>query len=594
MWDPVWTGLVILTRSFSDSLDRNPRPLRNRQSAIGSGRLTIDNAGKSLAVSGQVLLSILEIRNFIFGRRFMNHHRSDRTRFFFASVHAVLIVLILSAACSDEFKGGRAVYDVRGFGAKGDGETLDTQPIQNAIHACAENGGGTIFFPAGTFLSGTLYLKSNVTLELSSGSTLLGSKDLNDYPPTVQAFRSYTDNYTDKSLIYGENLENIAIVGRGVIDGQGASFKGPYKVRPYLIRFVTCRNVSVRDITLKDSPMWVQHYLACDDVNIRGITVRSRCNGNNDGINIDCCHRVRISDCDIWSGDDSIVLKSTANRACENVTVTNCVLSSLCNALKLGTESNGGFRNVAVSNCSIYDTNLAGIALEIVDGGTLEQVVISGMAMRNVGGAIFLRLGDRGRPFKDAMARPAAGALRNVTISNVEAAGVGKTGNSITGLPGHPVENVTLSDIRISVKGRGTKDEAKRVIEEKPEAYPEYSMFGTLPAYGFYCRHVKGLTLRDIRLDWEEPDRRHSLVLEDVEDAEVDGVTAAGVADGSSVIRMRKVRNVFLRGCRVLGEAGVFFSLEGTDKKEVVIGVNDLSGAKKAWDIQSDTPIEAP
>ena len=524
----------------------------------------------------------------------MDYRHSQRPKFFVVVVHAVSVVLILSGACSGEARGGRPVYNVREFGAKGDGETLDTQPIQNAIHACAENGGGTVFFPVGTFLSGTLYLKSHVTLELSSGSTLLGSKDLTDYPPTVQAFRSYTDNYTDKSLIYGENLENIAVVGQGIIDGQGGLFKGPYKVRPYLIRLVTCSNVSIQDITLKDSPMWVQHYLGCDDVNIRGITVRSRCNGNNDGINIDCCNRVRISDCNIWSGDDSIVLKSTANRACENVTVTNCVLSSLCNALKLGTESNGGFKNVAVSNCSIYDTNLAGIALEMVDGGALEQVVISGITMRNVGAAIFLRLGDRGRPFKEGMARPAVGAFRDVTISNVEAAGIGKTGNSITGLPGHPVENVTLSDIRISVKGGGAREVARRVIEEKPEAYPEYSMFGMLPAYGFYCRHVKGLTLRNIRLGWEEPDRRHALVLEDVEDAEINGVTAPGAVDGSPIVRMTEVRDIFLRGCRVLGEADVFFSLEKTDKREVVVGVNDLSGAKKAWDIQSDTPSRAP
>jgi polygalacturonase len=171
----------------------------------------------------------------------------------------------------------------------GDGVRPNTKPIQAAIDACAKAGGGTVYFPAGTYLSGTIVLKSHVTLHLDSGAALLGSKNLEDYPAHIPALRSYTDTYTDKSLVYAEDVENIAITGHGVIDGQGAAFHGPYKVRPYLMRFVSCRNVSVDGVTIKDSPMWVQHYLACDDVTIRGITVHSRVNGNNDGIDIDGC-----------------------------------------------------------------------------------------------------------------------------------------------------------------------------------------------------------------------------------------------------------------------------------------------------------------
>jgi len=501
-----------------------------------------------------------------------------------------LIVLILCAGAISEARPSQATYNICEFGAKGDRKTLNTKAIQKAIDTCAENGGGTVFFPPGSFLSGTLYLTSNVTLELWSGSTLLGSTDLKDYPPTVQAFRSYTDNYTDKSLIYGENLSNITIMGRGVIDGQGASFKGPYKVRPYLIRLVTCRNVLVKDITLKNSPMWVQHYLACDDVNIRGITVKSRCNHNNDGINIDCCHRVRISDCNIWSGDDSIVLKSTAARACENVTITNCVLSSACNALKFGTESNGRFKNIVVTGCSIYDTDLAGIALEIVDGGTLEQVVVSDITMRNVRRAIFLRFGDRGRPFKKGTARPPIGVFHNVTISNIEASGVGKVGSSITGQPGHPIENVTLSNIRISVRGEGTKKEARKVVDEKPESYPECTMFGILPAYGFYCRHVRGLKLKNVDLNWIAPDRRHALIFDDVEDAEIEGFTAQCAENGSPVIRLNQVRDVSIRGCRALSVTGTFLMLEGDGTKGVSLVANDLTQAKKPVEIAPSVP----
>jgi len=186
---------------------------------------------------------------------------------------------------------------------------------------------------------------------------------------TVARIRSYTDNYTDKSLIYAEGASNIVILGRGVIDGQGAAFRGPYKMRPYLIRVTNCRNVLVSDVTILNSPMWVQHYLASDEIEIRNVSVHSLVNANNDGIDIDGCSKVRVSDCEIVSGDDAIVFKGTLNRPCRDIAVTNCILSTRCNALKLGTESNGGFENIVVSNCTIYETDLAGIAVEMVDGG---------------------------------------------------------------------------------------------------------------------------------------------------------------------------------------------------------------------------------
>ena len=267
---------------------------------------------------------------------------------------------------------------------------------------CAEAGGGIVSFPAGTYLTGTLFLRSRITCHLEAGAILLGSTDLRDYPAQTPEFRSYTDvNYVDKSLLYAENLRDIAIVGRGTIDGQGeadAYRKKPYKERPYLIRMIECQNVTVKDITLRDSPMWVQHYLACVNVNIDGITVHSIVNQNNDGIDIDCCDRVRISNCDIVSGDDAIVLKSTAPRPCQRVTISNCTISSHCNALKCGTESTGGFKDITISNCTVYDTRLGGLALELVDGGILDRVSVSNITMTNTGGAIFIRLGNRVGP----------------------------------------------------------------------------------------------------------------------------------------------------------------------------------------------------
>ena len=457
------------------------------------------------------------------------------------SVGAICFLAAGSAIAAEE------LYDVRDYGAKPDGKTLCTTSIQKTIDTCSQSGGGTVYLPPGTFLSGTIYFKTGVTLRLAAGSTLLGSTDLKDYPPTVQAFRSYTDNYTDKSLIYGENVERIAITGLGTIDGQGVSFEGPYKVRPYMIRFIQCRNITVKDVTIKDSPMWVQHFLACDDVRITGITVRSLVNHNNDGIDIDSCRRVIISDCNINSGDDAIVLKSTSARVCRDVVISNCVLSSRCNAMKIGTESNGGFENIIITSCSIYDTRLAGVALEIVDGGTMDRVVVSNITMNRVGAPLFIRLGNRARVFQKDLEKPAIGVLRNVTISNIEATGANPTGCAISGLPEAKIENVTLSNVRLSFEGGGTKADAARDIPEKTTDYPEYSMFGKLSAYGLYCRHVKGLKLLNVQLQLEKPDQRHAVVFEDVEDASIDCLDAPLSPDVGEVIRLTGVKKVFIR-----------------------------------------------
>ncbi len=202
-----------------------------------------------------------------------------------------------------------ASFSVRNFGALGDGTTMDTAAIQEAIETAAAEGGGTVFFPAGNYLTGSIDLRSHVTLYLDSGATLLGSKSLDDFAVRRPQFRSYTDNYVVRSLISGENLENVAIVGRGCIDGQGAAYnERTYLIRPYNIRLVECRNILIEGITLRDSPMWMQHYLACDNVTIRNVRVFNFVSRNNDGLDIDCCHDVHISDCSFFSDDDALCL----------------------------------------------------------------------------------------------------------------------------------------------------------------------------------------------------------------------------------------------------------------------------------------------
>ena len=480
-------------------------------------------------------------------------------------------------------------FNVREFGARGDGETLDTAALQKAIDTCAGSGGGTVYFPPGRYLSGTLFLKSGITVELEAGATLLGSRRLEDYPSTVPSIRSYTDNYTERSLIYGEQLEHVTLQGRGEIDGQGAAFQGPYKVRPYLLRLIGCREVLVRDLTLRDSPMWVQHYLACEDVRIEGITVVSLCNGNNDGIDIDGCQRVRVANCDIRSGDDAIVLKSTLNRPCRHVVVADCILSSRCNAFKLGTESNGGFDNIVVNNCAMHDTRLAGIALEMVDGGTLDRVNLSNITMDNVRCPIFIRLGNRARPFEKNVPPPGMGTLRNVTLSNIQASGADAIGCAIAGLPGHPIENLVLSNIRITFAGGGKEGDVQRSIEEKPAAYPEYSMFGRLPAYGFYCRHARNVRFDRVEVGSLATDARPSLVYEDVARLRLSDCSALSCSSGTEVL-LEHVRDASITGWSGPRENGVFLKVAGKDTTAIRLTANALKPSVKLVETASEVP----
>lgn len=453
---------------------------------------------------------------------------------------------------------GAQIFNVLEYGAVNDGKTISTAEIQKAIDKCSESGGGTVEFTAGRYLSGTIFLKSNVTMHLSAGAILEGSKNINDYPVTPYPVRSYTDNYTNRSLIYAEDLKSVSITGEGTINGNGSSFQVPdeqvkkslfdsYRVRPYIIRFVNCEDINIKDITLINSPMWVQHYLLCRNVYISGIRVRSQVNRNNDGIDIDACENVRISDCDIKSGDDAIVIKSTLSKSCRNVTVTNCLISSDCNGFKLGTESNGDFQNITLSNCIIYNTKLAAIALEMVDGGKMNNVSVSGVNMDSVGCVLFIRLGNRARPYKENMEKPGMGRLSGIMVSNIQATNAGPVGCSITGLPAFSATKISLRDIRINFVGGGTGDLVSRKIEEYPDKYPEYRMFGMLPAYGFYCRHVSGLYMENIELSFEKTDYRPPLYFQDVDGATISDLKAFYAKGIESPVVTDSCRNIKIR-----------------------------------------------
>ncbi len=425
-------------------------------------------------------------------------------------------------------------FNVTRFGAVGDGRKFDTEAIQSAIDACTKAGGGNVILPAGTYLSGTLMLRDHVNLHLQEGATLLGSTNLEDYPEIKSEMHHYYEKIVLRSLIYGENLSHISITGKGTIDGQGAAFivttnKKPdrYLNRPHIIRLYACKNVQVKDINMRNSAMWMQHYLACENLTLTGIKVYNHANQNNDMIDIDGCRNVIISDCYGDTDDDALTFKSTSEHACENITVTNCILSSHCNAIKCGTESTGGFKNFTISNCVIKPSadevpifgkrnGISGISLEIVDGGVMDGITISNISMEGPEVPIFIRLGNRARKHFPEADTPAVGELSNVLISQVIARNTGKTGCTITGIPGYPVKNIKLSNMILEFAG-GVKDPASPAdIPELEDLYPEATMFGELPAYAFFIRHAEDISLSDITATTLDPDIRKPVLTQDV------------------------------------------------------------------------------
>jgi polygalacturonase len=467
-------------------------------------------------------------------------------------------------------------YDVRSFGAKGDGNALDTTAINKAIATAAAAGGGTIFFPAGNYLSVSIHLQSNIALYLDQGATIVAAAtapgvtyDLPE-PNQWDSWQDFGHSHFHNSLIWGENLENVSILGPGRIWGKGLVRHGndsrtkaqndalgnapsdprggPFgypnprdAVEPgwanKAISLKLCRNVIIRDVTIFHGGHFAILTTGVDNLTIDNLKIDT----NRDGIDVDACKNVRISNCTVNSPfDDGICPKSSYAlgyaRATENLTITNCQVSGYdegtllggtykrefrnqngtfapTGRIKFGTESNGGFKNITVSNC-VFDY-CRGLALESVDGALLEDVTISNITMRDISNSpIFLRLGFRGRGPKD---KTAPGALRRVIISNVVVYNADpRYASIISGIPGHPIEDVRLSNIRIYSQGGGTKEQAALEPPEREDGYPEPSMFGDLPAYGFFIRHVKALQLSDVELSYLKEDARPAFVMNDV------------------------------------------------------------------------------
>ncbi len=506
-------------------------------------------------------------------------------KYFLKTLSVILLCGFISIAVSAQIK----TYNIKNYGAVADGKTNNTTAIQKAIDEAAADGGGQVIVPAGKFVTGVLNVKSNVELHLYKNAFLLGSTIRTDYG-TGKA----------SALIVANHQHHIAITGHGVIDGQGADLlKDIYRRlnagtlqdtewrkpnpwhqmrptednRPKLIEFKNCDDIQVKNITIKNGLCWTQNYKSCSNLVIDSMRVENVTYWNNDGIDIVDCKNVKLTNSFFNVADDGICLKSEdPNGACENVYVANCRVRSSASAIKLGTGSLGGFKKITIRHISVYDTYRSAIAIETVDGGVIEDVDIRDIVAKNTGNAIVIRLGHR------AQKRP-AGVLRRVYIGNVKVdvpagkpdAGYAMEGpvvdaphnvfpSSITGIPGSRVEDVTLENITINYAGGAKKavadfgiDSLEKVPEKTPN-YPEFSMFGELPAWGFYIRHADGIKIKNLVLTCKGTDYRPAFIADDVKGLSLNALSIPQVKT-KPVILLNKVSGLVLKTIKIPGSA---------------------------------------
>lgn len=477
-------------------------------------------------------------------------------------------------------------YNVRDFGAKGDGATLDTSAINAAIETASKNGGGTVFFPAGTYLSFSIRLKSNITLYLDNGATILAAdpeKHKGKYdqwePNQWDMYQDFGHSHWQNSLMWGIGIENFAIVGQGRIDGLGLSRRSPGPQKPRTegetpssmknnvsplgetspltemdgigtkaIALKLSKNITLKDFTIFRGGHFALLATGVDNLTIDGLKVDT----NRDGFDIDACRNVRISNTHVnTQNDDAIVLKSSFAlgfaRATENVVITNSQVSGFdlgtmldgtyqtktefapdkdrpTGRIKLGTESNGGFKNIAISNVNFV--HCRGLAIETVDGGDIEDISVTNITMRDILTApFFLRIGKRQRgPAGAPVAKMKRVNISNVIVSDAHS----EFASIVAGVADSLIDDVNFSNIKIEYKGGGTKEDAARVVPENEKSYPEPSMFGVLPASVFYIRHAQNVTFDNIRVSFQKEDARPAFVLENVRGAEFDRLKIAG------------------------------------------------------------------
>ena len=400
-------------------------------------------------------------------------------------------------------------FNVRDYGAVGNGQTLDSPAIRSAIDACAANGGGTVYLPAGQYLTGSLFLRNNISLHLDSGAVILGSENPDDYPIVHNRWEGkHQDTYAP--LITGQNLNNITVTGRGTIDGRGAIWWQAKKdgtlahPRPRLISFSDCSNVLIEGITAINSPSWTINPVHCQNVNIHGITIINPADSpNTDGINPDSCRLVRISDCYVSVGDDCITIKSGTEHEhpdryapCRDITITNCTLERGHGGVVIGSEMSGGVKNVVISNCVFIGTD-RGIRIKSRRGrgGSIEDIRVSNLIMDGVFCPftmnLYYHIGEHGntnvsdkkpRSVDDTTPR-----LRRIHFSHITAREVKHAAGFLYGLAEMPLEDISFTDVSISIS-----DEADSGYPEMADDIPSMSQAG------FFIRNARHLRLEHV------------------------------------------------------------------------------------------------
>jgi len=517
---------------------------------------------------------------------------------------------------------GAHLYNIRDFGAKGDGKTLDTAALQAAIDTCTRDGGGTVLVPSGTFVIGTTELKSNVTLHLAASATLLGSGDGKDYHAVDAIPLSGDSTLVDGNwaLLFAVDATNVTIEGSGTIDGQGHLFNNhppnpnppPAGIsgakRPYHLLFYRCHNIVVRDVELLRSAYHSIRIIQSERVRLDGIYIHNRVNGNNDGFHFISAKYVTISNCVLLVQDDACALFGS----CQFVTVTNCVFSTRWSVFRFG---GGAVRNIAVSNCIIYETY--GCPIKVGAGQmSLENLSFSNLILEDVTGPIGIHFsGHNRRDDGGADAVPEA-FVRNVSFSHIRARVVaaptmsygdmmppihpfpGEQHSCITlnGLDGCWIEDVTFDDVQVTYAGGGSAElAAKRNIPQISREY--FGVWGEEPvgppAYGLYARRVKGLTLHNVRFTVAAPDLRPAIVLDDVQDVALHALSVQGNPEAESVLRFRNVNDVFVSAARVLTRSPTFLQLEGTGNTNVVLDGGDLTKAAKDVALKDGASVAA-
>jgi polygalacturonase len=517
--------------------------------------------------------------------------------------HSICLLLTLFLLFSHISQGSSlgSGYNVLDYGAKADGINSDTEAIQKAIDDCHLNGGGKVVFNTGTFISGTIILKSNVTLYIEAGAILKASNNLDDFPIMSSRYPSYEGKFeTNKMLIYAEDAKNISITGRGTIDGNGDHWiDGPYgspsfSIRPRIIHFRGCEDIHISDITLYNSASWVQSYQSCKNMVIDGITVNSRENKdiekdryadargrNTDGLDLVDCENVRISNCYINSGDDAICLKSfSPDEGCRDITIINCIISSNASGIKIGTETAGTFEDITIQNCIVFDTRAEAIAILSADGARVERINISNISLRNIkGAAIAIRLGNRNRLYRKNIEPNEQPIIQDVILENIQGTCISADfGCSVTGIKDFPVKNIVLKNINLQFVGGGTADDSYREIPENETGYPSGRMFGRIPAYGFFIRHAKNVTLSNVFLRFDKEDHRPAVLCDEVDQLEIKGLRASGTMNSPELIRLVNTQGVIISESKPTTPVPVFLSVNG-ESGEIILLNNFLKNA---------------